>query len=195
MSPSDTGPSPSPRQLRYLRQLADQTATSFTYPRTKRQASEEIDRLRNLKASTPRLPRLRERSIASDPNLYATAPRCDELTGYGSSAHWRTTNVKDPESIPDRGSTGSRKELARYTISSGERIVYGQRINGSVRITDSPATAGAGRSYVIEAAIEVDGNDAMKALVADYATQARNLDAVPVLSSLVRRDLQREAAD
>ena len=29
--------------------------------------------------------------------------------------------------------TGARTELARYTVASGERVLYGQRINGVVR--------------------------------------------------------------
>jgi flavin-dependent dehydrogenase len=31
------------------------------------------------------------------------------------------------------GRTGHRVELARYTISAGERVIYGQRVNGVVR--------------------------------------------------------------
>jgi hypothetical protein len=33
----------------------------------------------------------------------------------------------------------------------------------------------------------------MNALIADYVEQAGQLDAIPVLSSVVRRDLQSEA--
>lgn len=36
---------PTPRQLRYLRQLAELTGTTFTPPTTRRQASREIERL------------------------------------------------------------------------------------------------------------------------------------------------------
>lgn len=34
---------------------------------------------------------------------------------------------------------GQRVELARYTLPAGERVLYGQRINGVVRVTDNPA--------------------------------------------------------
>ena len=44
---------------------------------------------------------------------------------------------------------GQRTELARYDVNGGERVLYGQRINGCVRITDRPA-AGPGRSYLVE---------------------------------------------
>jgi len=32
-----------------------------------------------------------------------------------------------------RVSVGDRVELARYTVASGERVLYGQRVNGVVR--------------------------------------------------------------
>ena len=38
------------------------------------------------------------------------------------------------------GHTGQRVELARYTVASGdERILYGQRVRGVVRVTDVAA--------------------------------------------------------
>jgi hypothetical protein len=85
---------------------------------------------------------------------------------------------------------GERVELSRYRVSSGERVIYGQRVNGIVRITDRPATRN-GRSYLIERGLEEDGYDAMKALVADYTAQAAKLDAVPMSASVVRRHLER----
>jgi hypothetical protein len=44
---------------------------------------------------------------------------------------------------------GERTELARYTIPSGERVLYGQRVNGVVRVIDVPA-GGGGRAYLVE---------------------------------------------
>jgi hypothetical protein len=76
----------------------------------------------------------------------------------------------------------------RYTISAGGRVIYGQRIQGSVRLTDAPAI-GQGRSCLIEENLQCDGNDAMNALIADYIEQAGQLHAIPLLSSVVRRDL------
>ena len=37
--------------------------------------------------------------------------------------------------------TNQRVELARYTISAGERAIYGQRILGVVRLVDLPPRA------------------------------------------------------
>ena len=47
------------------------------------------------------------------------------------------------------GATGEPVELARYTTSSGERVVRGQRILGVVRVSDIPAS-GEGRRYLVE---------------------------------------------
>jgi hypothetical protein len=87
---------------------------------------------------------------------------------------------------------GERVELARYTVTSGERILYGQRIDGVVRVTDRPA-GGLGRAYLIERRLERDGYLALKALVADYTGQAARLDEVPMATSVVRRTLAHEA--
>jgi hypothetical protein len=69
----------------------------------------------------------------------------------------------------------------------------GSGSTGSVRITDRPA-AGAGRVYLVECGLEQDGYSALKALVADYTEQALDLDAIPMASSIVRRELQQVTA-
>jgi hypothetical protein len=90
-------------------------------------------------------------------------------------------------------SIGERVELARYTARGNERIVYGQWIDGAVRITDRPA-AGPGRSYLVERCLERDGFSALKALVEDYTRQARRLDEIPMVASLLWRIEQVELA-
>jgi hypothetical protein len=78
------------------------------------------------------------------------------------------------------GPAGDRVELARYTVASGdERILYGQRVNGVVRVTDVAARAH-GRAYLVERGLEQDGYSALKSLVADYLEQAELLAAVPM---------------
>jgi hypothetical protein len=74
---------------------------------------------------------------------------------------------------------GARVELARYTIPGGERVLYGQRVNGIVRVTDNPAS-GNGRAYLVERELEQDGNAALQALIADYLDQARRHQAIPM---------------
>jgi len=84
-----------------------------------------------------------------------------------------------PQTKPSAPQVGERVELSRYQTSSGERILYGQRIDGVVRVTDVPA-GGHGRAYLVERELEQDGNAALNALVADYVDQARRLDAIPM---------------
>ena len=50
--------------------------------------------------------------------------------------------------------SGERVELGRYTVAGGERVVYGQRVLGVVRLVDHPAD-GHGRRYVIERELTV----------------------------------------
>jgi hypothetical protein len=77
---------------------------------------------------------------------------------------------------------GERIELARYSVPVGERVVYGQRVSGVVRVTDVPA-CGRGRAYLVERELEQDGYDALKALVSDYLEQAELLEDVPMAVS------------
>ena len=69
--------------------------------------------------------------------------------------------------------------VARYTIPAGERVLYGQRVNGVVRLTDVPLAPG-GRAYLVERELEQDGNAALKALVADYVDQGQRHGEVPM---------------
>jgi hypothetical protein len=193
MSPSTFSPGATVRQLRFLKSLAERTGTSFTYPKSRREASSEIDRLIQLRdsghAPSPEIMRADDRSP-----VYATAVAPDEVSGYGSSASWRTNASESVTTAPQPPKVGERTELARYSVSSGERIIYGQRINGTVRITDRPAS-GDGRSYLVERELEQDGYSALKALVADYIEQANRLDDVPMASSTVRRELEQLRTD
>jgi hypothetical protein len=166
------------------RVLAEQTATTFTPPTSVAQASREIDRLAARKRE--RGPH-RELPDSAERPVYATAPAPDEVSGWGSSATWRSSSPARAAMGRPSG-VGERTELARYRVSAGERVVYGQRINGCVRITDRPAS-GTGRSYLVERELERDGYSALKALVADYVEQARAFDAVPMASSILHDQL------
>jgi hypothetical protein len=74
------------------------------------------------------------------------------------------------------GQTNERVELARYTVSAGERVIHGQRILGVVRLVDNPAS-GEGRRYVIER--ELTAMAELEAIVTDYLQQAATWDAIP----------------
>ena len=85
----------SPKQQRYLRSLAEKTGTSFTPPRTKAEASREIERLKKLSAS-PRHERAEDReAIARARRGGSAAVRRSEVSGYGSTATWATGQGPD----------------------------------------------------------------------------------------------------
>jgi hypothetical protein len=192
MSPSRNDSSPTPAQLRYLRGLAEQTGTTFSLPRTRAQASSEIERLKQLKASGGRH---RESPREADPGEepYATAVDPSEVSGFGSQASW---HASPPAlvGVAVQRPVGELTELARYEVNGTERVLYGQRIAGCVRITDRPAS-GTGRSYLVERECEHDGYSALQALVADYIEQSHELDEVPMASSVVRSQLEHGGSD
>ena len=74
------------------------------------------------------------------------------------------------------GQTNARVELVRYSLSAGERVVYGQRVRGVVRLVDVPAD-GNGRRFVIERELTVMAE--LEAIVADYLEQAAAWDVIP----------------
>ena len=181
---------PTPKQLRYLRVLAERTGTTFTPPTSSAEASREIGRLAALKRERGAH---RELPDSTEQCVYATAPQPEETSGWGSSATWRSS--PPPRAVTARPSgVGERTELARYSVSAGERVIYGQRINGCVRITDCPSS-GDGRSFLVERELERDGLSALKALVVDYVEQSRELDEVPMASSVIASQLEHVAAD
>jgi hypothetical protein len=97
------------------------------------------------------------------------------------------------ELVRNGNPVGQRVELARYRIKTGERILFGQRVEGVVRITDCPA-GGSGRAYLVERELEQEGLGAfaaLNALVADYVAQARRYDQVPMATSAIRRYLRQ----
>jgi len=79
-------------------------------------------------------------------------------------------------------SVGQRVELGRYRISAGQRVLYGQRIGGVVRVMDRPC--GAGRSYLVERELERDGHAAVRALVKDYIRESERRDQPAILTNL-----------
>ncbi len=183
---------PTRRQLAYLKVLADRAGQTFQYPVTRQAASLEIERLQRAQPSS-RIERRIERkqiadAIATDPDD-ATRVRDDELTGYGSTATWTHTQEPGPAAPADSSSAtpqrktpqvGPRTELARYTIPAGERIIYGQRVGGIVRLFDRPARS-PGRAYLIERELETKSE--LDALIADYLATARRLQTVPMNAS------------
>jgi hypothetical protein len=68
---------------------------------------------------------------------------------------------------------GERVELGRYEISAGTRVLYGQRVNGVVRVTDKPAS-GRGRSFLVERGLT--SHTELLAIVNDYVSESERRD-------------------
>ncbi|MGA8745447.1 MAG: hypothetical protein WB507_06260 [Solirubrobacterales bacterium] len=68
-------------------------------------------------------------------------------------------------------------EVARYRVSSGERIVVGRRGPDGAEIVDVPA-AGVGRAFHVDRGYREAL--ALSAFVKDYLAQAARLDACPM---------------
>jgi hypothetical protein len=82
--------SPSTVQLSTLRRLAQSRGQSFAMPRTRGDASDQIDRLKAVRP-TSRVERTRERDTAKVLSIPAALTNAasvgdDEVTGYGSTA-------------------------------------------------------------------------------------------------------------
>lgn len=85
-----------------------------------------------------------------------------------------STSIPQPERRA--GATSERVELARYTVTAGERVIHGKRVLGVVRLVDDPAR-GKGRHFVIER--ELTSMAELEAIVADYLQQAAEWDVIP----------------
>jgi hypothetical protein len=81
---------PTPAQLRYLRRLAERTGTTFTPPRTVRDASRQIETLKARPASRPYDLDADERALEQRHGAHTgTDIARSEISGYGASARWR----------------------------------------------------------------------------------------------------------
>ena len=81
------------RQLAYIKQLAYSRGMSFIPPTTRLQASRLIDQLKHRQPS-PRFEITDDRAatvLRHGEHAPASTPREDEISGYGSHAHWRHT--------------------------------------------------------------------------------------------------------
>jgi len=179
---------PTSRQLSYLKSLANRTGQTFTYPHTAAQASAEINRLKHTRPSTRTERRIEHKLIADQIQagpLDSARVRNDEIVGRGSSATWVQNREKEPAAEDPKPAAkakrcpqvGKRTELARYTVPAGERILYGQRVDGIVRLTDHPASPGR-RAYLVERGLETKSE--LDGLLTDYLAQAEKLAVVPM---------------
>jgi hypothetical protein len=105
---------PTRKQLAYLKGLADQTGTSFTYPHTTAQASAEIRRLqarpRSSAGEHTRERRHVQRELVERPQDASAIRVGRDVRGYGSSACWAH--------IPDDAQERSGRPRAASSRSS-----------------------------------------------------------------------------
>ena len=125
-------------------------------------------------------------------NSYRSIQQTGSLQSNSDQTDIRTSPVSarrgDP--APQRSAPAPRRadgeplELGRYETEAGEtRGLYGIRVDGRPRIVDA-AAEGRGRIYTVEEDLcEQGGNGEVKALVADYITQAEQLGQIPMASS------------
>jgi hypothetical protein len=182
MSPhTSTRSTATPRQLSYIRQLALQTGTTFTAPKTRRQASCEIDRLKALKASCGTYLEVPREDLDPAEESYATEQKPGEILGYGSSARRGDPAPQSFAPAPRRVES-EPVQLGRYETKAGEqRALYGIRINGKPRIIDAAAEGHRGRIYTVEEDLrEKGGAGEVKGLVANYIAQAQQLGRIPI---------------
>jgi hypothetical protein len=186
MSPhtSTRGAAPKAGQLSYLRDLALQTGTTFTSPKTRQQASCEIDRLKKLKASRGRHLEVPRHDLHPAEEPYATEQKPGETVGYGSTARRREQTLDDFTPAPAQVPRSAREEpfeLGRYETKAGEkRGLYGIRIDGKPRIIDA-AAEGRGRTYTVQREVR-EGYAEVKGIVAAYIEQAEELERIPMAS-------------
>lgn len=187
-----TTPKPTSRQLSYLRALAEQTATTFATPRTRREASREIERLTALRHTTHTrdIPRESEGGELA----YATAPAAGEIEGWGSTARWRSRTPREPSRASQekaavrprrRRAPGSRLAVYRDAASGRERELISVKLDHAVLVIDrrtggTPDTRLVGRIAPDEPA----GNEQLLARV--YLADPRR--ALP--RRVTREDLQ-----
>jgi len=125
--------------------------------------------------------------------LVEPALKCDGHLALKALVTDYTRTARRVNDIPMRATLDARVEqveLARYALTRGERVLYGQRVDGVVRVTDRPAR-GSGRAYLVECGLERKGYWALKALIDDYTRQAGKHDQIPMLMRLVERTRTR----
>jgi hypothetical protein len=189
MSPRTKTRSASPAQLSYLKSLASQTGTTFTFPQSAYQAGREIERLKALKARHGRYLEIPRQEPDQAELPYATEQKPGEVMGYGATARRSDPAPRCAAPAPRRADA-EPFELGHYVTRSGEqRALYGIRVDGKPRIIDAAADGRTGRVYTVEQELqEKGGYGEVKALVADYLQQAERLGRIPMAPAPRRRE-------
>jgi hypothetical protein len=80
---------PAPKQLSYLRSLAQRAGQTFVVPRTRAQASNEIRRLKAVRSSGFTFAEIEAENATRAAHFDAPLVRPNEVAGYGADCSWR----------------------------------------------------------------------------------------------------------
>ena len=177
MAASRTLP-PTTRQLRYLRALTERTGTTFSMPSSRAEASCSIEALRGRKRQ-PEAPWNRPGSGAEQTPTYGTAVHDAEVSGFGSSAHWRHNAPATAQRTPAVQLERTSREVSRYKLGETVRVLSAERDGDAIQLIDR-TLIGQGTAYVVEPDIGMDDTASLQALAADYVRQAEHLGEVPM---------------
>ena len=190
------GPPPTPRQQRYLRQLALERGVSFVPPRTRARglAPDRPAQAPPARAARPTAAARSAPCRTTSPAAAATPPACArfEISGYGSSATWkrgrvvtapvseRTAPRADERARRARPLHDHRRRARDLRPAHPRRRAPGRR----------PRRRAAAAAIVIER--ELTSMAELEAIVADYLEQAARWDAIPAAGPccLARPDLE-----
>lgn len=76
-----------------------------------------------------------------------------------------------------KAGTNDPVERGRYTVGDNERVLWAQRVEGRVCLTDGPPAGQRGRCFIVEDNLTV--MDELDAIVIDYLGQATKYGGIP----------------
>jgi len=87
------------------------------------------------------------------------------------------TRPVSPATPTSKTGTNEPVERARYVAAGRERVLWAQRVEGRVCLTDGPPAGQRGRCFVVEDDLTL--LDELDAIVADYLAQAAKHNGIP----------------
>jgi len=88
-----------------------------------------------------------------------------------------TLPAPTPTAPTPKNGTNEPVERGRYTVSGRERVLWAQRVEGRVCLTDAPPAGQRDRCYIVEDDLTV--MEELDAIVADYLAQANKRRGIP----------------
>ena len=91
-----------------------------------------------------------------------------------------TPPAPTPTAPAPKNRTNEPVERGRYSVDGRERVLWAQRVEGRVCLTDAPPAGQRGRCHIVEDDLTV--MDELDAIVADYLAQAEKHNGIPALA-------------